>query len=738
MLLLRKNCIVLIWSVWLFCISTCLAFPAWAQKHPNDLKPWIPYVEKKKPQRWCPLLQEAGARICVFGSPLLVRQEAQRLWFDFEVENKSLENVWVELPRIEAQAFSIESLRINGKEEVAKKRIDGEQVSYWWSVPAGVVQKISFQIPITSPQGASFSVKSPEYIPWVSLQRSEGKSVVIPSKEEVPSNVPQKEELVKMKVYRKVMDGSVFRVQTYLELENINNKEKVFSFVAKDEGGRILSMKVLQNALRIEEESMGRYRMHVPPGVSWVMMEHAFDVSKKSAPLNLKLPFEVQGAKVQAGEVWVLQKDHGLRDLKPMNAKPIDARQLPMTLEASNLPAFETIEGISLEIIKKETSAGSKESRFSAQSHIWVSMNGSEVIFKQQLHGEEPNGGTYPSIEGWSLSQMRTNGKAEALFEKDGKSYAWLASGAHLFEVLGVQSRQSLHTLEVPRSLLVGVNVENLSEVHVHLPPGWRALWVKDAESAQALFNRLTLWDWFVWFLIIWTLVALFHWKWGVLLGGGIFVGLLQENALFKDWLWFLLVVALLPKLPEGKFKKSVVVLFVSSSIFLGVLIGKFAYQNIQMVLYPSLQYYCPGCLGGGQKAQDANVLAQSPRALSVPEVMSDSVESVSSKSLGARTTEAHKAVTPELDSSRNHLSISGIGEPKWSFGGLEIQDQQRAVFKVYLLPYGANALLALLASMSYLLLCVLSILKVKKCVTGERNNSLAPIDSGTSMGEGK
>jgi hypothetical protein len=410
-------------------------------------------------------------------------------------------------------------------------------------------------------------------------------------------------------------------------------------------------------------------------------------------------------------EIWSFQPQHALRMVEILDVPPVEPSQTEMPVEWRSLPAYllKAQAGMTIKEIRRGDPDPAPD-QLSLTRTWWLDFNGRGFTVQDQIQGTVRRQWSLVMNPPLMLGRVAVGGEDRVITEQ----------GAE--KKMGVELRRGQLDLQADARLpqragalsAVGWDhdFQSLSGV-LHLPPGWR-LWAATGvdQVSDTWLQRWSLLDFFLVLIIALAVYRLRSWRWGV-------AALITMALIFHEpgaprlvWLHLLAVLAVLPLLPSGWFKRLVQLWGIGTVVVLLVTAVPFVVQQIRWGLYPQLapasDYYSAPM--GQVQSFDAEEVAQEeaePAPAAAPEESDASMEEK-----GRRTLMSSKmAIAPSLQKRPDKQALTqqqdpdaliptGPGLPDWRWQSISLgwsgPVAKSQTLKFYLLGPWVNLLLAL------------------------------------------
>lgn len=551
------------------------------QALPAELAHWIPWLEKTQPQRDCPKQNDQAH--CLFPSSLKIELlSARELRFEMLVYSTAHGAEKIALPG-NAEHWP-QDLQMNGKPVAVAG--EGKKPVLW--IPgagAWLVKGV-----ISAPQALPQTLEIPREAATVRLiERGAERSVVRPEAgvlalSQIEAASSGAERAFEATVFRKISDGQVTLITTVLRLK-ISGVERGLEFDGFLPAGA--EWVNIESDLPWEIRPGGRLWLKLRPGVHEVGAQ-----SRVASPLaGLIAPtWAAAGApEFQVPqEVWMFEPAANLRQVAVEGLQSIDPSRMELPEGFDGLQTYAAKPGMSARFVQRVRGReGQDLKKLSAQREIWIDFAGGHATSREQLRFALP---ARERLEWNGAAQLKEAaiGDTPALITQGASGKTGFALPQGQGEAIAV-SRLPVTAIWDVRAFPAATALDNL-QVQFNLPPGYRALWIEDAQTAQGFWlNGMTTLDWFA--LILSALIArrLFKTRIGVALAFALLFARLYGGVPIQAWLWALVFLALAKALPDGWFR--VIPRFIAGLLLLGLglLMIPWSIDRAQQALHRSM-----------------------------------------------------------------------------------------------------------------------------------------------------
>ncbi|MBI5896787.1 MAG: hypothetical protein HZB24_12560 [Desulfobacterales bacterium] len=388
--------------------------------------------------------------------------------------------------------------------------------------------------------------------------------------------VDSKEEKIKVQLFRLLDDTVPMQVTTLLRLDVSGKPREIALAQVLPAGGTPMA---LDSALPARIDADGRLTLQARAGRWEVRL-----LARLSGP-QFKIP---AGPCPHGEEIWSFQARHELRMVEILDATPVEPSQTEMPPAWRSLPAYLLKADESLTI--KEIRRGDPDpgpDQLSLQRNWWLDFDGGGFTVQDQIRGSVRRQWSLAMNPPLVLGRVAVGGEERVITEQGPE------------KKMGVELRRGQLDLQADARLpqragalsAVGWDhdFQSVSGV-LHLPPGWRLVAASGVDQvSDTWLQRWSLLDFFLVLIIALAVYRLRTWRWGG-------VALITMALIFHElgaprlvWLHLLAVLALLPLLPAGWFKRLVQLWGIGAAVALLVTAVPFVVQQIRWGLYPQL-----------------------------------------------------------------------------------------------------------------------------------------------------
>lgn len=340
----------------------------------------------------------------------------------------------------------------------------------------------------------------------------------------------------------------------------------------------------LTSPLPARLETDGHLRLQIRPG-AWVLELQARHTGSLDA---LTLP-EPGGPWVEQ-EIWAFQPQNTLRLVTLEGPPALDPAQTNLPEAWRAFPAYLLQPGQTLTLVTRQRGdANPPPDRLNLTRTLWLDFAGSGYTVRDRIEGYLSRSVRLEAAPSLQLGRATVNGEDQFITRLPGVASA------------GVEIRQTRNLELLADSRLEPAVLGELPAVGwqlapaslrtgLHLPPGWRLLGVRGADSVtNAWFDRWNLLDLFIVLMIALSCARLWGWPWGMLALAALALTYHEPGAPRLLWLNALAAIALARLLPSGWPHGLANGYRRLSLLGLLVIVLLFTLQQVRSALYPQL-----------------------------------------------------------------------------------------------------------------------------------------------------
>ena len=623
------------------------------QALPAELNKWIPWLEATQPQRDCP--KQNDQTHCLFPVSLKIEIiSARELRFEMRVVSTSRAAEKLSLPG--NAEFWPQDLQLNGMSAAATA--ENKQPVLW--IP-GAGEWLLKGV-ITSAPALPQTLEIPREVATLRLiDRGSERSVVRPepgvlalSQEEGAK--ASGERALEASVFRKISDGQVTRITTVLRLKisGVERSMEVEGFLPA--GAEWIN---IESDLPWEIKAGGRLWLKLRPGVHEVTA-----TARVASPLSTLSAPTWSAPELQISqEVWMFEPAGNLRQVAVEGLQSLDPSRMALPQGFEGLQTYEAKPGMSARFVQRVRGReGQDLKKLSAKREIWIDFAGGHATSREHLQFALP---ARERLEWNGAAQLKEAaiGDVPALITLGESGTAGFALPQGQGQAIAA-SRLPVTTLWNVRAFPASTALDAL-QMQFNLPPGYRALWIEDAESSQGFWlNGMTTLDWFA--LILCALIArkLFNTKIGIALVFALLFARLYGGVPIQVWLWALVFLAVAKALPDGWFR--VIPRCIAALLFLGLglMLIPWTIDRAQQALHRSMDEPT-----NAQTTYPTAALARAPAPEMIQEEMADAATQSSSSLKSKRVYKAPPQAEPSaVQQAVGAKAILSEGIPDWNW----------------------------------------------------------------------
>lgn len=391
------------------------------------------------------------------------------------------------------------------------------------------------------------------------------------------TRLAQSTDSLTVDVYRYLQDAVPLRLQTQLKV-SVSGKAREVNL------GQVLANNLevinINTVLPLRIEGDGNMRVQIKPGVYTITIWARFIDNPEKITMN-------KGENWPEYEYLSFQADTDIRQVVLSGATSIDTSQVAIPEQWQNLPTYRLDQNTILNIVTKERGdMAPAENSLSINRQLWLDFDGSSVTALDKINGRMSKTWRLNTQQDTLLGRAEVAGQPVLITEHNNMQGVEIRSPEiELDAVSRIQSPQQFSSIGWQ------ADVDKFS-ARMHLPPGWRVLFVGGAESANgAWLERWDLWDIFLVLIIIAASYKLMGIKIAALASISLLLGYHESGFPLFLWPALLLLVALLPVL-KNRLLAFFSIASVGLTALLWVLIIGFAITAFRLAIYPSLEQH--------------------------------------------------------------------------------------------------------------------------------------------------
>jgi hypothetical protein len=639
--------------------SLLITFNAQAQINdlpiPDQLKTWVPWVLRDKPDHSCPrIAQQPGTRQCLWPGLLKVDITDKKAHFaqTWQVFSKS----WVVLPG-SVQHWPNEVL-IDNKIAVVLDRNGRPSVqlnpgrhlvkgSFYWSSPPQYLpvaaQTALIQL---SRNGEKVTAQIDEQGRlWLRDQR-------------ILNPIGEKNNTLKVEVFRLLSDDIPMQLTSEIRLAVAGKpRELVLGQLLPDNAEAM----DFNSPLPARIEPDGRLRIQARAG------EWRLKLKARFLEPTTHFAIRKMDAFWPDQEVWSFRANPQLRGVKITGAPAVDPSQIDIPPGFGGLPTYLMSDKVSL-VLKEQYrgDASPAANRLSLNRTLWLDFDGGGATTKDRINGTFSHGWRLRSTPDLQLGRIVTNGTPQLVTQLPGE------------EGTGIEIRHSQVSVEAinriePLTAIAATGWRHdfdSVKLKLNLPPGWQLWHAAGPDRIQSSWlSSWDLWDLFICLLIVGGLFRVLDWRWGLI--GALTLALTyhETGAPLIGWVVLVAALPLLTALPAGRLKQLVNTAAHLTLMALIVVVISFTVAQVRKGIYPQLEQY--GAINAGpynytQSRTPASEMAKQEELDAVGDRSNQILKQ--SKLMGGAANE------PKLKRYRPTDNIqTGPGEPSWKWRNITL-----------------------------------------------------------------
>lgn len=541
---------------------------------PEQLKPWVSWVEQRTPERVCAVLGQA--RECRWPGELRLVVTDTGATFDFAV-------------RLDAR----QTIVIPGGSGVWPLEVTA-QGGNLRVIPGGDLPTVTLPAGEHTLRGEFRWEKMPEalFVPpdtgRVDLQLL-GEKIENPRvsprgelwlKRAVEKKDVSEEDSLRLEVHRKLEDGIPFRVITHLELSIAGRSREI-----------ILGNVTLPGSTTIRVTSPLPYRISSQdqlvvqgrPGIHQIYVE-----SLLAAPPETLSTAKSLLTEWPEEEIWSWVADEALRSVSLDGAAAIDPARTSVPAEWQSLPAYLMTADSKLGfVVSRKGEETLQSNTLSLQRTFWLDLDGEGFTVRDSISGLMRQGWRLNMGKDATLGRVSIDGSDQLITTLPESQSAGIEIRK---EALNIEADSRLAKVTTTLNAVGWDHAVNSLGISLALPPGWTLFEASGADRVQGgWLSRWTLLDFFLVILISVATFRLIGFIAAVLMATLLVLSQDQAGAPFQVWFHLLAGWALLRVVPENFFKKFVRGYFVCTLFFLVLIIIRFVISQVQGGLFPQL-----------------------------------------------------------------------------------------------------------------------------------------------------
>ena len=543
---------------------------------PDELKNWVPWVLEGQEEINCPFeYKNLKVHHCAWPEKLTLDLHSQG--GSFSQNWRVYEESWIALPG-DIKHWP-QDVMVEGKPSVVTEKK---------GVPHIQLQKGSYQL-----TGSFIWNELPEFI---NLPKRTGLVDVVIDKKQIEfphleangqlwlneaanrSSVTVENRL-QLDVFRRVIDDIPLRIVTRLDLNVVGQpREIVLGPLFSDDFVPLSATGQLPMRLEID----GKLRMQVRPG-HWVVQIEA----RHKAPVD---SLSLIPSDLPDSEIWVFAAKPSLRLVEIEGVPSVDPRQTRLPAEWQSLPTYRVSKSDTMRIItKRRGDPDPAANELTMDRNLWLDFDGAGYTFQDRITGQ--------MRQGWRLSMSPEMTLGRVVVNGVDQLVTYLEEGAEQ----GVEVRQGGISLQADGRYQGDISkvpaigwLDNFTQVQatLHLPPGWRLFAASGADSVggASWIDRWSLLDIFLVLIAALAVYRLLGGVWGAIALACFVISWHESGAPQYIWLLVIAVTALMRVAPEGRLRKSIVVVRYLSLTGLVLVAIPYMVETVRTAIYPQLE----------------------------------------------------------------------------------------------------------------------------------------------------
>ena len=622
---------------------------------PSELSKWIPWLEATQPQRNCPKQNDQAH--CLFPSSLKIEiVSARELRFEMLVYSSAHAPEKMSVPG--SAEYWPQLLQLNGKAAAVTE--ENKKPVLWipgtgeWLIKGVITAAQTLPQTLEIPSDAA-TVRLLERGIERNVVRPEPGVLALSQGEGVKTSG---ERALEASVFRKITDGQVTRITTVLRLKvsGVERSLEIDGFLPA--GAEWIS---IESNLPWEIKSAGRLWLKLRPGVHEVTVE-----ARVASPLSaLSVPTWSAPELQIAHEIWMFEPAGNLRQVAVEGLRSLDPSRLELPEGFDGLQTYEATPGSSASFVQRVRGReGQDLKKLSAKREIWIDFAGAHATSREQIEFALP---ARERLEWNGAAQLREAaiGEVPALITQGASGKTGFALPQGQGEAIAA-SRLPVTAIWTVRAFPAATTLDAL-QVQFNLPPGYRALWIEDAETSQGFWlNGMTTLDWFA--LILCALIArkLFNTKIGIALAFALLFARLYGGVPIQVWLWALVFLAVAKALPDGWFRTVPRIIAALLFLGLGLLMIPWTIDRAQQALHRSMDMPLTGYYLATPAAAPAAAAPEMMLEESKDESDSSSLSSAMPRSRSVKKNYSPQQEPADVQQAIGAKAILSEGIPDW------------------------------------------------------------------------
>lgn len=656
--------------------SGVLPSGAFAEDIPDALKPWRDWVLRGHEDALCPTEYNDGSRLrCHWPSRLSLALDSEG--GRFEQRWLIFSRGWVALPG--GRGVWPDAVIVDGRPAAVISRNDQPMVAlepgehqisgrfFWHRQPELIHIPPSLGLLSLTIGGSPIRYPLIDGQGRLWLQRSEAAA--------------GRQDRVLVTIFRLIKDSVPMQVHTVVRLD-VSGKSRELLL-----DGIFLNSAVpmeVTSDLPVRIGNLGRLQVQARPG-RWEIA------------LKTRLPGPVHALSLDKAsygdQVWSFEARHDLRMVEVKGVPAVEPGQTEMPEQWRSLPAYQVKPGARM--IFEEIRRGDPDpgpDRLRLHRRWWLDLDGTGFSVRDTIQGVLRRQWRLAVNRPLELGRVAVDGRDRVITRQAGDDRAGVEV-RHGRLVLEADARLPQRQGEMPA---VGWNhdFQQVSGV-LHLPPGWKLLAATGVDRvSDAWLQRWSLLDFFIVLIIALAVLKLRGWAWSLVALATMVLIYHEPRAPRYVWLHLLAVLALLPVLPAGWFKRLLFFWGLAAAAVLLAVAVVFMVVQVRWGVYPQLSPPEPSVRHSGFE-RGGDIM---PRVAESPALPRAADPKVTAKKIDMPSAQQRTQASWHQDPDA--VIPTGPGLPDWQWRTLSLtwsgpvaQDQ---LLRFYLLSPRVNLLLAL------------------------------------------
>jgi hypothetical protein len=340
----------------------------------------------------------------------------------------------------------------------------------------------------------------------------------------------------------------------------------------------------LQSSLPARVEKDGSIRMQIRPG-QWnltLTVRHTGPI----ASFTFNKPDDGFWPKE---EVWSFNAHTNLRIVEIEGVPSIDPKQTALPDNWHTYPAYRVVPGYTIKF--KEIKRGDPHpapDQLTMQRNLWLRFDGTGYTIQDHIKGKKSSDWRLEMNPPINIGRVAVDNREQFITRQEGSD----KEGIELRKGNIQLTADSEYTGRISRIPATGWD-HDFQQVRtsLFLPPGYRIIYASGVDNIpNTWLTRWTLLDLFV--VLIFTIAVARLYSNNLALAAFITMILLYHEPGAPRWIWLAILagIALLRYLPEGKFRKSVIIYQIVVTVLLITISIPFAIKELRVGIYPQME----------------------------------------------------------------------------------------------------------------------------------------------------